>query len=112
MRMQSTKRARLEEQYTGVRLTDDDADNEAASAPAAGPAAGAGNGVYGSNRARPEVDDGVLDQRISDRMLKRIFTFAGIPVLTGLLLFPGFYYLVVRCLRVCARVPVPARAPA
>ena len=99
--VQSKRRARLEAEWTGTRVTDDDdnASGDNDRAPAA--TATHGTGVYGSAQKRPEVDDGVLDQRVSDRMLKRIFTFAGVPVLLGLLLFPGFYYLVVRCCHWC-----------
>lgn len=35
-------------------------------------------------------------QVVVDRMFKRVITFAGLPVVTGMLLFPVFWYLRVR----------------
>lgn len=32
-------------------------------------------------------------QVVVDRMFKRVITFAGLPVLTGMMLFPLFWYL-------------------
>lgn len=34
-----------------------------------------------------------VPQQVTDRMLKRILLFSGLPVATGLLLFPFFYFL-------------------
>lgn len=54
--------------------------------------------------AKPEVeDDGIVDTVVTDRMLSRVFTFAGFPVLFGLLLFPCFWYL-----KVCHNKPIAA----
>lgn len=43
-------------------------------------------------------DDDVVDPVVTNRMLSRVFIFAGLPVLFGLLLYPGFWYLKVRAL--------------
>eukprot|EP01025_Chloroclados_australasicus_P025755 TRINITY_DN2567_c0_g1_i21.p5 TRINITY_DN2567_c0_g1~~TRINITY_DN2567_c0_g1_i21.p5 ORF type:complete len:129 (+),score=19.37 TRINITY_DN2567_c0_g1_i21:276-662(+) len=43
-----------------------------------------------------------VPQGVTDRMLKRIFIFTGIPVLLGFLLYPAFYYL-----KVVMKVDVP-----
>ena len=37
------------------------------------------------------TDDGAMT--VGDRILPRILLFSGVPVLLGLLLLPGFYYL-------------------
>jgi hypothetical protein len=34
-----------------------------------------------------------VDPAVTDRMLSRVFIFAGVPVAIGLLLFPMFWYL-------------------
>lgn len=38
-------------------------------------------------------DQEEVPEVVNDRMLKRIIAFCGIPVFTGFLLFPFFYYL-------------------
>ena len=51
--------------------------------------------------ASAEEDDDVVDPVITDRMLSRVFTFAGLPVLFGLALYPLFWYLKVRGQSAC-----------
>ena len=47
-----------------------------------------------SRPPRRESDDQEeVPEVVNDRMLKRIIAFCGIPVFTGFLLFPFFYYL-------------------
>ncbi len=38
-------------------------------------------------------EDAVVPEVVTNRMLKRIVLFMGVPVFTGMLLLPGFYYL-------------------
>lgn len=38
-----------------------------------------------------------LMQVVVDRMFRRVLTFAGLPVFTGLVLFPVFWYFRVKC---------------
>lgn len=45
--------------------------------------------VMGSSKKEEETVDPV----VTDRMLNRVFIFAGLPVAVGLLLFPMFWYL-------------------
>ena len=47
------------------------------------------------------TDDGA--NTVGDRILPRILLFSGLPVLLGLLLLPGFYYLKVRPCTACLR---------
>lgn len=56
-----------------------------------------------------EEDDDVVDPVITDRMLSRVFTFAGLPVLFGLALYPLFWYLKVCAARLAVRVLPPPR---
>lgn len=39
------------------------------------------------------AEDAVVPEVVTNRMLKRIIMFMGVPVVTGMLLLPGFYYL-------------------
>ena len=40
-----------------------------------------------------QEEDEVVDPVVTNRMLSRVFVFAGLPVLFGLLLYPFFWYL-------------------
>lgn len=55
----------------------------------------AGKEVQESASSSQEEDE-VVDPAVTNRMLSRVFVFAGLPVLFGLLLYPFFYYLKVR----------------
>ena len=58
---------------------------------AAGPAAAADDDDdYGGSSTA------AMPQQVTDRMLKRILICSGLPVATGILLFPFFYFLKVR----------------
>lgn len=53
---------------------------------------------YDSNVVDLDLDGGAstsdtVPEAVTNRMLKRIFIFAGTPVLCGMLLFPLFYYI-------------------
>lgn len=59
--------------------------DSSAGSDAYGGGAGGRTVEYGSTAAVPEV--------VTDRMLKRVILFMGVPVFGGILLFPFFYYL-------------------
>ena len=44
-----------------------------------------------------EEDAEEVPEQVYSRILARILTFTGVPVFVGMLLFPFFYYLKVRC---------------
>ena len=50
-------------------------------------------------------DDGIVDTAVTDRMLRRVLTFSGIPVFVALLLYPGFWYL-----KVCQQLHIMQHA--
>lgn len=52
--------------------------------------------AYGAQTSSDVTEDETIPVVITDRMLKRVLTFAGVPVALGLLLFPCFWYLKVR----------------
>ncbi|KAI7843214.1 hypothetical protein COHA_003194 [Chlorella ohadii] len=62
--------------------------DSSAGSDAYGGGAGGRTVEYGSTAAVPEV--------VTDRMLKRVILFMGVPVFGGILLFPFFYYLKVK----------------
>lgn len=47
----------------------------------------------GSSGGAGQSSDAAVPQVVTDRMLKRILIFAGLPVFSGLLLLPGYVYL-------------------
>jgi hypothetical protein len=54
-------------------------------------------------------DDAVVPPEITDRMLRRVMLFAGVPVVFGFLLYPAFYYLKVRSLVALRSSTLPLR---
>ena len=54
--------------------------------------------AYPRTSQQDDVDDGIVDTVVTDRMLRRVLTFSGVPVVFAFLLYPGFYYLKVRLL--------------
>ena len=65
-------------------------------APAAQPAAPARLSRRGGEEEDDDDDDDTsptVPEQITDRMLRRMVVFAGVPVVLGILLLPGFYYL-------------------
>jgi hypothetical protein len=69
------------------------------STPAAAPQQQQQQAVQQSSQPQRSSQLTETPQVVVDRMFKRVITFAGLPVVTGMMLFPVFWYLRVR--RIC-----------